>query len=80
MKRRLFFTLALFLVAAIFFIAPIQADETKENQETTTEKSFRVEEPNLKLGKIMAGKDAVGTFIFHNETDKDVKIIRAKPS
>ena len=52
---------------------------TDEGQEGET-KGFWVENTTVDLGKIRAGEDAVGTFIFHNETDKDVKIIRAKPS
>ncbi len=43
-------------------------------------KGFWVEEANIELESIAAGTDAVGTFIFHNDTDKEVKIIKAKPS
>ncbi len=43
-------------------------------------KGFWVEEANIELDSVAAGTDAVGTFIFHNDTDKEVKIIKAKPS
>ncbi len=80
MKRKLLFTLTLVLLALTTLSGFARADENAEKQERPQDKSFRVEEANLKLGKIVAGHDAVGTFIFHNDTDKDVKIIRAKPS
>ena len=43
-------------------------------------KGFWVEEADLDLGTVSAGTDAVGTYIFHNDTGKEVKIIKAKPS
>ena len=43
-------------------------------------KGFWVEEAALDLGSIPAGTDAVGTYVFHNDTAKEVKIIKAKPS
>lgn len=80
MKKRILLNLSLVIVTAMSLIAFVHADETKENQETKKEKTFYVQEANLDLGKVAAGQDAVGTFIFHNDTEKDVKIIRAKPS
>ncbi len=44
------------------------------------EATFRVEPTEVDLGTIKAGTDAVATFTFHNDGDKEVKIIRAKPS
>ena len=41
---------------------------------------FRVEQADINLGTIAAGSDAVVTYIFHNDTDKDGKIIKAKPA
>jgi len=80
MKKRILLNLSLVIVTAMSLIAFVQADETKGNQETTEKKTFYVQEANLNLGKVAAGQDAVGTFVFHNDTEKDVKIIRAKPS
>ena len=42
--------------------------------------TFRVEEPVLNLGRVVAGNTVTGTFIFQNDSDKDVRILRAKPS
>jgi len=42
--------------------------------------SFHVEEPNVELGKVIAGETLVATFVFHNDGPEDVHIIRAKPS
>ncbi len=52
--------------------------ETEQGEKAA--KGFWVEEANILLDSIAAGTDAVGTFIFHNDTDKEVKIIKAKPS
>jgi hypothetical protein len=41
---------------------------------------FWVEEARLDIGDVSAGNEVVGTFIFHNDGETDVKIIRAKPS
>ena len=45
-----------------------------------TETSFRIEEAELDLGTIVAGTIATATFVFHNDGQDDVHIIRAKPS
>jgi hypothetical protein len=42
--------------------------------------AFSVEEPRIDLGDIKAGTEAVATFTFHNRGEKDVRIIKAKPS
>lgn len=80
MKKRFVPGLFLLFLSVFLWITPLRADETKGQAEDANSKTFRVENANIKLGKVSAGKDAVGTFIFHNDTDKDVKIIRAKPS
>jgi len=41
---------------------------------------IRVEKPHLELGTFVAGSEVVGTFIFHNDGDRPVKIVRAKPT
>lgn len=48
--------------------------------ESGIDSSFRVEEPNLDIGRVIAGETAVGTFVFHNNSETDVRILRAKPS
>jgi hypothetical protein len=76
-------------VVAIVFMGAIAASslvfaETvkveKAEKAEKAEKGFWVEVEHLELDPVAAGSDAVGTFIFHNDTDKDVKIIKAKPS
>jgi hypothetical protein len=58
-----------------------QSPATKASAETATpEAAFRVESANVDLGSVTAGDDAVATFIFHNDLDRDVKILRAAPS
>jgi len=48
-------------------------------QAATVEPSFRVEQSSLDLGTVRAGEDAVGTFVFRNDGQVPVKILRAKP-
>jgi hypothetical protein len=45
-----------------------------------TSAGFRVENVHIDVGRVTAGTDVYGTFVFHNDTDADVNIIRAKPS
>lgn len=46
----------------------------------SSEAGFRVVEPDLNLNRVVAGTTATGTFVFQNDSDVDVKILRAKPS
>lgn len=55
--------------------APKTSDAT-----ATSEAAFRVENASVDLGSVTAGDDAVATFIFHNDLDRAVKILRAAPS
>ncbi len=41
---------------------------------------IRVEKAHLELGTFIAGSEVVGTFVFHNDGDRPVKIVRAKPT
>ncbi len=41
---------------------------------------IHVDHTKLELGKIMAGEEVVGTFVFHNDGKRPVKILRAKPT
>lgn len=43
-------------------------------------KGFWVEKAHVDLDPVSAGVDAVATYVFHNDTAKEVKIIKAKPS
>lgn len=42
--------------------------------------TFFVDESRIDLGEIRAGTDAVATFTFRNTGEKDVRIIKAKPT
>jgi copper(I)-binding protein len=41
---------------------------------------LRVEDASLDLGEIPAGGDVVATFTLHNDGQRDIRILRAKPS
>jgi len=56
------------------------AQEPSPVPETVATPTLRVEKTELELGMIQAGRDAVGTFVFHNDGQVPVKILSAKPS
>jgi hypothetical protein len=41
---------------------------------------FRVTDANLDLGRRVSGSTVTATFAFVNDTDRDVRILRAAPS
>lgn len=41
---------------------------------------LRVDSQVRELGEVKAGTAAVATFVFHNDGDRDVTILRATPS
>lgn len=41
---------------------------------------LRVDNSQIDVGKVMAGSAAVGSFVFHNDGDRDITILQAKPS
>ena len=66
------------VVVCLVALSSVVFAETEKTEEAKG--GFWVEEANIELDSVAAGTDAVGTFIFHNDTDKEVKIIKAKPS
>jgi len=69
------------LATVVVCMAALSSVVFAETEQTEKAKvGFWVEEANIELDSVAAGTDAVGTFIFHNDTDKEVKIIKAKPS
>ena len=42
--------------------------------------SFWVENSTVEIDRVIAGRIASATFVFHNDSPEDVHIIRAKPS
>lgn len=41
---------------------------------------FRAEASVVDIGTVYAGSTGVAEFVFHNPTDRDVRILRAKPT
>lgn len=46
----------------------------------TAAPTFRVEQKAIDLGDVTAGQESRAVFVFHNDGDADVRILRAKPS
>lgn len=42
--------------------------------------TFWVDSTQLDVGSVAAGKTAAATFVFHNDGDRAVRILRAAPS
>jgi hypothetical protein len=47
---------------------------------TPAKKTFWVEKEMVDAGVVLAGREAEATFVFHNDGDQPVKIIKAKPT
>ena len=60
--------------AVLFTVIPAGA------QGETVAQSFRVEQKAIDLGDVTAGQENRAVFVFHNDGDADVRILRAKPS
>jgi len=41
---------------------------------------IRVERSSLNVGRVKAGEDVIGMFVFRNRGDRPVKILKAAPS
>ncbi len=80
MKRAWWTILTVILAIGSAWAPMVGAEEEAKAEPEAKAKGFWVENASIDLGKIAAGQDAVATFIFHNDTDKEVKIIKAKPS
>lgn len=65
-------------VVLILTMSSVGAAQTELAEEVS--KGFWVEKTHIDLDPVSAGTDAVATFVFHNDTAKEVKIIKAKPS
>ncbi len=51
-----------------------------EEQRPEVRQLISVESTEIDLGKVTAGQEVVGTFVFHNSGERPVKILRAKPT
>ena len=65
---------AVMLIAAL--TAAVMTASAGEMQRAT----FWVENDSIDLGRVAAGRDATATFVFHNDGETEVRIIKAAPS
>jgi len=77
MKR---FQWAALLTVLVVFVAVSSVVYAETEQADKGAKGFWVEKAHIDIDPVAAGTDAVATYTFHNDTDKEVKIIKAKPS
>ncbi len=66
------------LTVVVLFCAVASAPPVVAQDEGKT--LFWVENSTVEIGKVIAGRPASATFLFHNDGPEDVHIIRAKPS
>ena len=66
-----------FAAAALFLAAAVASPTFAQEDQKP---SFWVENDSIDLGKVVAGRTASATFIFHNDGDAEVRITRAAPS
>jgi len=67
-----------FVVATTVLSLAIIAPPT--SAQLDSQAPFRVEETDLNLDKVIAGRTVTATWVFRNDGPTDVHIIRAKPS
>lgn len=51
-----------------------------EDTQSPDGKGFWVEETKIDAGTVKAGGEVEAVFVFHNDTDAEVKILKAKPT
>jgi hypothetical protein len=66
------------MIAATMAAAAGGPSAAEDDAERTT--ILRVDESTINLGELQAGSEAVAVFVIHNDGDRDVRILRAKPS
>ena len=74
MKARVFSitAAATLIAAAVVTPAAFAADETKA--------SLWVDNTHLNMGRVVAGTTATASYVFHNDGDADIHIVRATPT
>ena len=74
MKEKIFTIAAVSALAAAVAWNPavFAADQTKA--------SLRVDTTHLNMGRVVAGSTATATYVFHNDSDADINIVRATPT
>ena len=53
---------------------------TAAEQGSPSGTALRVDETTVDAGEVFAGRQAIATFVIHNDGDRDIRILRAKPS
>ena len=66
------------LAAAVLFLAVAVVTPTSALDDAKP--SFWVENDSIEIGRVVAGRTASATFIFHNDGETDVHIVHATPS
>lgn len=65
---------------AVLFITALTAAVLTTSAGETANPTFWVENDSIDLGRVAAGRDATATFVFHNDGETEVRIIKAAPS
>ena len=65
-------------MAVVVFMVTAVATPTSALEDA--QPSFWVENDSIEIGKIVAGRKASATFVFHNDGETDVHIVHATPS
>lgn len=66
------------LALVLGLVAPLAAADDGAGAEQAA--GLTVDQERIDLGTVVSGQDAVAVFTFHNHSQRDIKIIRAKPS
>jgi hypothetical protein len=53
---------------------------TGQAARTVEQTVLRVENDSIDVGRLIAGKTATATYVFHNDGTTDINIVRASPS
>jgi len=67
------FALALGLTAATISASFVAAQDAEQP-------NLRIENENIDVGRVIAGRTATVTYVFHNDGPTDITILRASPS
>jgi hypothetical protein len=62
------------IAGAIFTVVSAAEDGAR------SDKVLRVDQTTIDVGEVFAGRQAIATFVIHNDGDRDIRILRAKPS
>jgi hypothetical protein len=65
---------------AVMLIAALTVAVLTTSAGETERATFWVENDSIDLGRVVAGRDATATFVFHNDGETEVRIIKAAPS